>query len=168
MTAATIIFPHQLFKNHPSIVTGQTIYLVEEWLFFKQYNFHQQKLLLHRASMQHYLHYLVSQNFKVEYIECNNPLSDVRKLITHLSNEKITEIHIAAVADNWLQKRIATSCKKAGIQIYETATPNFLNTPEEVKPFFDKKKKIFSNSVLYRPTGKKKYTGRCWRPPKRW
>ena len=106
MATATIIFPHQLFKNHPAVVTGQAIYLVEEWLFFKQYNFHQQKLVLHRASMKHYEDYLLIQHFKVEYIDCNNPLSDVRKLIAHLAQQKITEIHIAAVADYWLQKRI--------------------------------------------------------------
>jgi len=146
MAAATIIFPHQLFKNHPSVVTGQTIYLIEEWLFFKQYNFNQQKLVLHRASMQHYQDYLLGQHFKVEYIDCGNPLSDVRKLIDHLAEEKTSGIHIAAVADNRLQKRIENSCKKAGIQLHETATPNFLNTPEEVKPFFDKKKKYFQTA----------------------
>ena len=146
MSTATIIFPHQLFKNHPSVVTGQPIYLIEEWLFFKQFNFHQQKLVLHRASMQHYRDYLLGQQFKVEYIDCTNSLSDVRKLIAHLAQKKITEIQIAAVTDYWLQKRIESSCKKAGIQLHEAATPNFLNTPEEVKPFFDKKKKYFQTA----------------------
>ena len=125
MATATIIFPHQLFKNHPAVVTGQAIYLVEEWLFFKQYNFHQQKLVLHRASMKHYEDYLLIQHFKVEYIDCNNPLSDVRKLIAHLAQQKITEIHIAAVADYWLQKRIESSCAKAAIHLQVAATPNF-------------------------------------------
>ena len=43
MTAVTLIFPHQLFANHPCIVRGQDVYLIEECLFFKQYRFHQQK-----------------------------------------------------------------------------------------------------------------------------
>ena len=47
MTAVTLIFPHQLFANHPSIVRGQDVYLIEEYLFFKQYRFHQQKLVLY-------------------------------------------------------------------------------------------------------------------------
>ena len=48
MKEITIIFPHQLYKKHPAIKSGRTVYLVEESLFFNQYNFHQQKIILHR------------------------------------------------------------------------------------------------------------------------
>ena len=69
MTAVTLIFPHQLFANHPCIVRGQDVYLIEECLFFKQYRFHQHKLLLHRASMKKYAHLLDQLNVKVNYID---------------------------------------------------------------------------------------------------
>ena len=52
--SVTIIFPHQLFQNHPALQNGRAVYLVEEWLFFRQYNFHRQKLILQRASMKFY------------------------------------------------------------------------------------------------------------------
>ena len=48
MPAVTLIFPHQLFKVHPSLKKGQVVYLIAAWLFFKQYNFHVQKIVLHR------------------------------------------------------------------------------------------------------------------------
>lgn len=146
MPAATIIFPHQLFEKHPSLAKGQLVFLVEEWLFFNQYNFHKQKIILHRAAMKKYAAYLETKKYTVEYIEATNKLSDVRKLIPHLAKQKITELHFADVTDNWLQKRIERSCKKYDIKIIASATPNFLNTTEDVKPFFDKKKTYFQTA----------------------
>ena len=39
-----ILFPHQLFEQNVITSTCDTIYLVEEYLFFKHYNFHKQKI----------------------------------------------------------------------------------------------------------------------------
>ena len=36
-----IIFPHQLFEENPLLSKCTTFYLVEEWLFFKQFRFGQ-------------------------------------------------------------------------------------------------------------------------------
>ena len=88
MAAVTLIFPHQLFANHPCIVIGQDVFLIEECLFFKQYYFHQQKLVLHRASMKKYAHLLDQLNVKVNYIDSQNELTDVRKLLHHLAQKK--------------------------------------------------------------------------------
>ena len=64
-----IIFPHQLFENNKLLSKCDTIYMVEEFLFFKQYNFHKQKIILHRASMKFYESYLQSQKINVIYID---------------------------------------------------------------------------------------------------
>lgn len=63
MNTATIIFRHQLFKTNPAVCAGRDVYLVEEFLFFTQYRFHQQKLMFHRASMKAY----VTRNFSNGY-----------------------------------------------------------------------------------------------------
>ncbi len=139
----TLIFPHQLFKQHPAIKSGRTVYLVEETLFFNQYNFHQQKIILHRASMKAYADYLIQQQLAVEYVEAGKVIADVTTLLTHLDGLKITTIHVADVADNWLRKKIVQGCEKNGIKIVNYATPYFLNTLEEVKLYFDKKKSYF-------------------------
>ena len=139
----SLVFPHQLFKQHPAILKDRTVYLIEETLFFNQYNFNKQKLLLHRASMKAYAHFLSSQKILVEYIEATNTLCDITKLITHLHQQKITIIHFADVADNWLHKKIVNACSNFNIEIVQYTTPNFLNTLESVKTYFDKKKTYF-------------------------
>ena len=128
MTAVTLIFPHQLYANHPCIVTGQDVYLIEECLFFKQYRFHQQKQVLQRASMKKYTHLLDQLNVKVNYIDSQSDLSNIRKLIHHLAQQNITRIQFVDVADNWLKTRIKSCCNSHNITMTETVSPNFLNT----------------------------------------
>lgn len=141
--AATLIFPHQLFKIHPAVSRGRKIFLLEEWLFFNQYNFIKQKLVLHRASMKFYQGFLQKSDIEVEYIEATNERCDVRKLIKQLAEQGITEIHYADVADNWLEKRIRQTAAAHNIQINKYSTPNFLNQLSDVEDFFKLKKTYF-------------------------
>ncbi|HLP39382.1 cryptochrome/photolyase family protein [Lacibacter sp.] len=143
MSSVTLIFPHQLFKSHPALDGSRPVYLVEEWLFFRQYKFHKQKLVLHRASMQFYAQWLKENKYKVNYVDTTQAENDVRKLITSLAKQKITEIHIADVADNWLLKRINETCLQYKIKLVVHATPGFINTIEEVAEYFSKKKTYF-------------------------
>ena len=69
MNSVNIIFPNQLFKKSELINNHKTTYLVEEYLFFKQYSFHKQKILFHRDSMKNYYNYLIKQDLKVIYID---------------------------------------------------------------------------------------------------
>ncbi|MGB3962349.1 MAG: cryptochrome/photolyase family protein, partial [Sulfurimonas sp.] len=62
-----ILFPHQLFRNIAPLV-GKRVLLVEDALFFTQYPFHVQKIILHRASMKNYEKYLLHKGIEVEYI----------------------------------------------------------------------------------------------------
>ncbi len=156
MSSATIIFPHQLFKNHPSLKKEIPVFVIEEWLFFNQYNFHKQKIILHRASMKKYAAYLISKKYTVDYIEATDQRSDIRKLITHLAKQKITKLYFAEAADNWLQNRIENCCKKYDIKTVVSATPNFLNTIEEINPFFDKRKTYFQTAFYTEQRKKRK------------
>jgi deoxyribodipyrimidine photolyase-related protein len=146
MTTCTIIFPHQLFEHHPAILNETKVYLVEEYLFFNQYNFHKQKLVLHRSSMQQYYDYLKSLNIDVDYISAYEPSSDVRVLIKHLSSLGIVDIHVVDVCDDWLSRRLVKVCKKYKLNLQTHASPNFLNTMDDVKPFFDDKKTYFQTT----------------------
>ena len=85
MKTVSLVFPHQLFKQNKALNNTNAVYLIEEFLFFKQYLFHFQKLLLHRASMKAYEAYLKEKGFEVQYIESNKPISDIRQLIVHLA-----------------------------------------------------------------------------------
>ena len=63
-----LVFPNQLFKDSNLISTNNHIFLVEEYLFFKQYKFHKQKISFHRATMKFYEDYLKNKNLRVSYI----------------------------------------------------------------------------------------------------
>lgn len=143
MKAVTLILPHQLFLVHPSVIKSRTVYLVEEFLFFRQFIFHQQKLIFHRASMKYYENYLAEKNILVEYVECTAPAADVRILIPELAKGGITEIHYTDTTDNWLEKRIATSARETGIKLVRYPNPGFLNQLPEVEDFFSGKKSYF-------------------------
>jgi deoxyribodipyrimidine photolyase-related protein len=141
--SVSIVLPHQLYKNNPIVQEGRSIYLVEEELYFKQYSFHQQKLVLHRASMQFYKQYLVNQGLEVHYIDCKHPQSNCALLIEDLAKSGVTEIHMNEVVDNWLMKRMVTTCDKFTISLQVLDSPNFLNTTKSVADFFDNRKTYF-------------------------
>ncbi len=143
MNECTLIFPHQLFTEHPSLKKAKDIYLVEEWLFFRQYPFHQHKILLHRASMKYYEAFLQKKGYQVHYIESLSQQNDCRILIRELAQKGYQHIYIAEVADNWLLKRIRKACEEHAVTLVIDKSPGFLNSMEEVNPYFDKKKKYF-------------------------
>lgn len=138
-----MLFPHQLFELNPLVPKCNTIYLVEEYLFFKQYNFHKRKIAFYRASMKFYENYLQSNHIKVVYIDSFNSLSDVRKLIPHLRTVDITDIEYIDTTDCWLEQRIEKACKVAGIKSGKNPSPLFLCSPEEIKAYFSDKKRMF-------------------------
>jgi deoxyribodipyrimidine photolyase-related protein len=148
MKSATLIFPHQLFEQHPALAKDKFVYLVEENLFFTQYKFHKQKLVFHRASMKCYEKHLISKNYKVNYVESGSDLSDIRKLIKHLKKENFSEIHFADVVDNWLEMRIKETASLTDIMIKVYDSPGFINTEEEIRKYFNSKKN-YSQTSFY-------------------
>ena len=138
-----IIFPHQLFEQNILFSKCETIYLVEEWLYFKQYNFHKSKIAFHRASMKFYEAYLQSKNIKVVYIESIDVLSDIRKLIPFLKSNCVNEIEYIYTTDYLLEKRIKDTCTTQIIIPNKNSTPQFLNTVEDIYSYFKDKKRMF-------------------------
>ncbi|HEX8357499.1 MAG TPA: cryptochrome/photolyase family protein, partial [Segetibacter sp.] len=138
----TLIFPHQLFPDHPALADARQIFLIEEWLFFKQYPFIKQKLVLHRASMQFYNSYL-QPKYQVKYVEATNELSNIRELIKWLAAEGVTELHFAEVSDDWLNRRITKAAQTYGITTIVYPSPNFINQLSDVDAYFNEKKGYF-------------------------
>ena len=138
-----ILFPHQLFEQNPLIEKADTIYLVEEWLYFKQFNFHQQKIFFHRASMKAYQSHLLSLNIKVEYIDSFNDLSDIRKLIAHLKSIGVDGFAYIDTTDQWLEQRMQKACEQHGVAAHKNNSPLFLLTSEENAHYFSGRKRMF-------------------------
>ena len=138
-----IVFPHQLIEQSILASSCDTIYLVEEILYFKHYNFHKKKIAFHRASMKFYESYLQSKNTKVVYIEALYELADIRKLIPYLKSKGVQSFDYIDTTDYWLEKRITNTCKECDIQTNKKPSPLFLNTSEELATFFAAKKRMF-------------------------
>ena len=63
------MLPHQLFEAHLDAPEDTTFVLVEHDLLFRQYAFHVQKLVLHRASMRRFADRLREAGREVEVVE---------------------------------------------------------------------------------------------------
>lgn len=135
-----ILFPNNLFKEIEPLKHVDDVYLLEEFLFFKQYKFHKQKLVLHRASMKFYETYLSENNVKVNYLQSTSQGSDVR---VFLKDIKETEIHFYDVCDNWLEKRIKEYGSKNGNILVEHTSPLFINSKQELDIYNAHKTKYF-------------------------
>jgi deoxyribodipyrimidine photolyase-related protein len=138
-----IIFPHQLFEETILLSKCDTIYLTEEWLYFKQYKFHKQKIVFHRASMKFYESYLLSQNKNVIYVDAQDELSDVRKLLPYLKTKGIAALEYIDTTDDWLEQRITRIAQQYNIALTKNDTPLFLNTSADLSAYFADKKRMF-------------------------
>ena len=129
MSKVGIVFPHQLFEQNILFEKCEIIYLIEEWLYFKQYNFHKQKIAFHRASMKFYESYFQSKNTRVVYIDSFNELADVRKLIPHLKTKGVHSLEYIDTTDCWLEQRISKACKDHNLEVHKNCTCLLYTSP---------------------------------------
>ena len=142
-----IIFPHQLFEDCTILNEEGTFYIIEEFLFFKQYNFHKQKIAFHRSSMKFYESYLKTLNKKVLYIDSKDERSDIRIFLSSLNQN--STITFSEISDNWLQKRIKESCEKYNHNFQTLESPYFINQKADLNSFFHSDKKKFYQTSFY-------------------
>ena len=139
----TLIYPNQLFINHPAIKKDRTIYIVRHPSFFSNYKFHKQKILLHFLSTHEYESSLSSQGYNCKIIE-ENEYFEFKKSIL----EKVSVIHFCEFIDNDLSEEFVTSyTDKITTKSYQN--PMFYESSEDVKKYFGSRKK-FQLSNFYR------------------
>ena len=144
-----LVFPHQLFANHPGLATHpDRVILVEDDLFFgdAQYpaRFHKQKLWLHRASMQRFRRRLEEQGLEVDYFEHRAGKSDgLDSVFAKLAKRKQHEVVVSDPHDFMLRKRLLRHGGLHNVSITFLETPMFLNTPAQNKEYRDGKKRWF-------------------------
>jgi len=157
MKSIHLIFPHQLFQESPLFEIDVPIYIVEEYLFFKQYPFHKQKIAFHRATMKCYADFIrETKSLEVFYVESIEEISDVRILTPELKRQGIGHIHYIDPTDYWLQKRLNTSIRESGMTFTEHNSPSFLNTKEDLASFFRSDKKKYHQTTFYIDQRKKR------------
>ncbi len=149
MAETTLIYPHQLFANHPAVRKGREIRLIEDPLFFGNdphwpAAMHRQKLMLHRASMKAYAAELKAAGHVVHYIEVpGGSATDSAELLEKSLPNAITVIHLADPADEILMKRVNRFATNRGIKVSLHDSPNFISPPEFIATHIASKKKPF-------------------------
>jgi len=143
---AALIYPHQLFPNHPAISQADLCVLIEEPLLFAQYRFHAQKLVLHIASMNCYKRLLQQQGKRVRYIESREitATADISPILKGMS---VTQVQFVDPNDDWLQQRLTQALDAVGIDWIQLDDPHFL-TPTTVFDEFAAKPYISGSSYV--------------------
>ena len=136
-----LIFPHQLFDDHPGLKQNpDRIALIEDSLFFGDprypLRFHKQKLVLHRASMKRFASSLQDRDFQVDYIEYNSRPDALQQQLKHIIQSatgkgKPDRLACTHPTDFLLEKRLQRASAETGVDIDFLPTPGFLNQPDE-------------------------------------
>ena len=105
MRTDALIYPHQLFADHPTKTGADTVFLVEDPLFFRQYPFHKQKLMLHRASMRRY-----AQQHPNARIAESRDIESTGDIATVLKKAKFTGVQVVDPSDDWLLCWLTMAC----------------------------------------------------------
>ena len=151
--SVNLIFPHQLFAESELLVNGNEVYLIEEYLFFRQYHFHKQKLAFHRASMKCYEAKMTAKGITVHYIDSNHELSDIRNFKKEIESQSITELHAIDPTDDWLEQRLNSLGSKCTLKLLNN--PQFFNSREDLSTFFRRDKKSYFQTTFYKQQRKK-------------
>ena len=145
----TLIYPHQLFENHPAVAAGRPIRLIEDPIFFGNdphwpTAMHRQKLMLHRASMKAYAADLEAAGHAVHYIEVpDDSATDSTNLLEKTLPKTITRIHLADPTDEIVMRRVNRFATGRGIEVILHPSPNFLSPPDFLAAHIASKKKPF-------------------------
>ena len=141
-----LIYPNQLFYNHPALSRKRKIVLVEDPLFFQDETypvaFHKQKILLHLLSIENYARELKQRGYDtivINYEKCKGKdyMSNLFKTLD------ISKIFLAEVVDYTLKKRITNAARSLSIQMRWYESPGFLLSESEVDNDFQNKKTHF-------------------------
>ena len=145
----TLIYPHQLFEQHPAVSLGRPIFLLEDPLFFGNdqhwpAKMHGQKLLLHRLSMQAYAQKLRAAGHAVTIVETPAPaLTTSAVLLEKNLPAAVTQIHLTHPHDDVLLRRIRRWCARRQITLHLSPSPQFLSPQTFLEQSIAGKKKPF-------------------------
>jgi len=140
MKEATVIYPHQLFKNSPAVSRDRRVYLVEEALILTHNPIHKQKLVFHKLSLDAYQSRLEDDGHEVVRLaidECPSTESTFAKIKT----DGVARVHVVDTTDNYLETAIAQS----GLERVWYDSPLFILPKAEAVERFVKSKRFMAN-----------------------
>jgi deoxyribodipyrimidine photolyase-related protein len=143
-----LIFPHHLFLNHKAFSKDRLICFIEHPLFFydEKYpaRFHQQKIVMHRASMKQFEADLQKKGYQTAYLEAE----EAAKLELYLKKWKASVLQSAEFDDYILELRIKKLAETLQIPLKIYQSQAFL-TPTVTFAEMYKNKKHYSMHTFY-------------------
>ena len=142
---ARLVFPHQLFREHFDADPRTLIVLVEDDLFFRQYPFHRQKLVLHRSSMRSFADELTERGFQVAHVETSAEATTQEQLTELFRRRRVTSADYFDVVDDWLEQRVSATLKAAGVTRERKESPGFMTTRTDLRKYFSNRPRRMSH-----------------------
>jgi deoxyribodipyrimidine photolyase-related protein len=137
-----LIYPHQLYEKHPAAALAKCCVLVEDPLFFRQFDFHRQKLLLHRASMKEYATALKNAGKKTQYIKASE-LQHSGDIVPKLRRLGAAEVFCVDPCDDWLSRRLVRAFRSSGMTLTFLDDPHFLTPKSAFDEYVSEQKKWY-------------------------
>jgi len=132
----TLIYPHQLFSDHPGRRSGEPVHLIEDPLVFgtdrhHPLRVHKQRLALHRATMKAHAAELEQRGVEVHYHELpEGGNSDSTTMLRRAVPRDAERLELAELHDDLLERRLRRFARERGIELVVHDTPAFLTPPE--------------------------------------
>ncbi len=139
MPIAALIYPNQLFSPHPAVIGADVVFLVEDPLFFRQYAFHKQKLMLHRATMKRYAEEVLPH---ARYIDAHQ-LNHTGDIVELAKVANCQAIRVVDPCDDWLSRRLQAACHASDVALTILPDPHFLTPVNQIQEFTSGKEKLY-------------------------
>ena len=147
MMEISLLYPHQLYKEHPALDKKRPVFFIEEPLLYGcdtkwPLEHHARRHALLKEAGTVYIEGLVASGYKAKVIELAKGQSHSCNMLDQLP-DKLKVIHLAKVVDDLISRRLEKWCGKKGIQLIWYDTPNFLTPEEWWRGYLEGKKKPF-------------------------
>lgn len=143
----SLVYPHQLFAEHPALEAGRRVFVLEDPLFFgtdseQPLRLHAKKLMLHRASMRRFAVGL-EDLYEVTYVELPEGAFRSDELLERILPKEVTRVVCVDPTDYLLERRLRRFCEKRGIDLELVESPMFVTPDEWMEETMDGMKKPF-------------------------
>lgn len=134
-----LVLPHQLFDVHLDEPAGTRFVLIEHDLLFRQYRFHAQKLVLHRASMARFARRLRGAGFAVDVLASDRERPSGAQLAELIRTLEPARVTCFDVVDDWLTRDLTQALRDGGYELDRDDvldSPGFVTTRQEIADWF--------------------------------
>ncbi len=138
-----LVYPHQLWAGNPAVTAtpAAPVWLVEDPLFFTQFDVLPMKPAYHRLTMEAYRRELVATGRTVRIITVGE-LESSRDVFRLLPPETV-RVEVTEVDDDWLEQALHGGAAAAGIAVATHDSPGFFLRRHEIDRYAAGRNRLF-------------------------